>query len=349
MNTSKLYKGQSFKNYKELCQALEMEVKIANSKKAQLNELMRYCRFNQVGHKITIEEVYEFPQEKIENRGVTSIYKDIIQLLITDLLAQCNGKISISRTKLMNTIGMVNLNYGFCKEQVPKLSIYTEVDEKFIYDFYNTSSSSFRSIIETALNSLMDKRVIMYNKIIKVSDQGKFNSRTATDEELRLIMETEKEILEEMGYQQITHVRLSKDWKKFKMKTKSHLQKQSSIDFYFTAYDIQINEKYILNERNQLADLLLEKLNRQESKVELNQMIYSNVMKNAQLRHEKGFTSGKMAKTRLDNKYVDNIKLLADLLIDKKCPDITVRLQEIKLLDSSTIELIDSELERLFG
>jgi uncharacterized protein YdeI (BOF family) len=347
MNTSKLYKGQTFKNYKEMCTELGMEIKTStNSKNSQYKELERYCKYNKIGHKISIEEVYETPEDKIDNRGAVSIYRDIVQLLITDLLAQCDGQISISRNRLMSTIGMINVNYTECREQVPKLSKFIDVDEKFIYDFYNTSTSSFRSIIETALNSLMDKRVIMYGKIIKVSDKGIFNSRNATGEEIREIMEIEKEILEEMGYKQISHVRVSKDWKKFRLKVKSLLNKQTDIDFYFTAYDITINEKYIVNERNELADLLLEKLTRQESKSELNNLIYINVLQKAQHRHEKGFTAGRMAKTRLDSNYVENIKELADVLIDRNCPNISIKLKEV---DTVPMEAIDSELERLFG
>jgi hypothetical protein len=357
MKIEKLYEGQTFKNYKELCLELEMEVKkSSDTKNAQFKELALYCKFNKVGHKITIEEVYENPLPKIENRGKSkgsrnnnSIYGNLVQLLIADLLAQCNGHISISRSKLMVTIGMVNSNYSECRELTQKLAKYTEIDEKVIHDFYNTSTSSFKSVIETALKSLMDKRVIMFNKIIKVSEKDKYNPRNATELELNLIMDIEKEILEELGYNQISSVRMSKDWKTFRVKSKEKLQDRSDIDFYFTAYDITIHEKYIIEERNSLVDLLLEQVKRTESKDELNEIIYANLMINAQKRHEKAFTSRKMGKVRNNNQYLENFKQLSELLVNRNTPNILHKVRAIQIEeDSFTPELID-ELDKLFG
>lgn len=350
MKTEKLYEGQTFKNYKELCLELEMEIKKSvDTKNAQFKELARYCKFNKIGHKITIEEVYENPLPKIDNRGKDSIYGNLVQLLIADLLAQCDGHISISRSKLMLTIGMVNCNYSECRELVQKLAKYTNIDEKVIYDFYNTSTSSFKSVIETALKSLMDKRVIMYNKVIKVSDKDKYSTRAATEKELNLIMDIEKSTLEELGYKQISSVRVSKDWSKFKVKTKQLLQERSDIDFYFTAYDITIHEKYIIEERNELINLLLEQIKRQNSKDELNQLIYANLLLNAQKRHEKAFTSKKMGRVRIAKSYIENFEQLANLLIDKNTPNVIHKIKAIQIEeDIFTPEMIE-EMDRLFG
>jgi hypothetical protein len=347
MNIEKIYVGQTFKNYKEMCVELEMEIKNStNSKNSQYKELERFCIYRKSGHKIIIEEVYEHPLPKIDNN---SIYGTLIQLLITDLLAQCKGQISISRSKLMLSIGMVNCNYSECRELVQKLAKYTDIDEKVIYDFYNTSTSSFKSLIETALKSLMDKRVIMYNKIIKVSDKDKYSTRTATEKELNLIMDIERSILDELGYKQISSVRVSKDWKKFRLKSKQLLQENSDIDFYFTAYDITIHEKYIVEERNELMNLLLEKAKRQESKDELNQLIFANLLLNAQKRHEKAFTSKKMGKVRMVNTYLENFQQLANLLIDKNTPNLIHKIKAVEIEeDIFTPEMIE-EMDRLFG
>jgi hypothetical protein len=346
VNTDKLYTGQTFKNYKELCLELGLEVKKSvDTKNAQFKELSRYCKFNKIGHKIIIEEVYEKPLPKTENRGKNSIYGNLIQLLICDLLAQCKGHVSISKSKLMHTLGMVNRNYNECKEMVLKLSAYSDIDEKVIYDFYNTSSSSFKSIIETALNSLMDKRVIMFNKIIKIKELDKSYTRVATETELQTIMKIEKEILEELKYKQISAVRISKDWRKFKDKVTKSLHEQSNINFYYTAYDIAINEKYIIEERNYLINLLLEQVARQKSKDELNQLIYVNLLLNAQKRHEMAFTSKKMGRIRMPESYIENFKKLADLLIDKDADYIVT---QVKSMEVFTPEMME-EFEKMFG
>lgn len=351
MKIEKLFKGQTFKNYKELCNELEMEIKSStNSRNAQLKILECFCKFNKIGHKFTIEEIYETPKDKVDNRGgnFNTIYGDLIQILIADLLAQCKGHISISRSKLMHTIGMTNANYSECRETVPQLSKHIEMDEKFIYDFYNTSTSNFRSTIETALKNLMDKRVIMYNTVIKVSEKGLYSTRTAKEYELELIMDIEKNTLEEMGYKQISAVRVSRNWKNFKQTVSKLLHEKSNIDFYYTAYDITINEKYIAEERNELVNLLLQKVKRTESKNELNQIVQTNILNNAQKRHEKRFTSGKMAKTRLDKDYVNNIQKLAEVLIYIDSPNITYQVRNIKIEEELPLDLLD-EFEHLFA
>lgn len=352
MNIEKLEVGMTFKNYKELCAELGWEVKKSvDTKNAQFSELSRYCKFSKMGHKFFIDEVYDTPLPKIDNRGKDSIYGNLVQLLIADLLAQCEGHVSISRSRLMTTIGMVNSNYSECRELVQKLSKHTGIAEKLIYDFYNTSTSSFKSVIETALNNLMDKRVIMYNKIIKVSDKDTYNTRTATLLELELIMEIEKDTLEELGYRQISDVRVSKDWKKFKTITKRRLHEESEIDFYYTAYDITVNEKYIVDECNELANLLLEQVKRQESKDELNKLIYSQLLINAQKRHDKAkeFTaSRKMKEIRRHTTYVDYIRQLNDLLIDKNTTNFTYQVRKIKI-EALDIEGMEDELEMLFA
>lgn len=190
MLIDKIYTGQKFKNYKELCAVLGLEVKAsANSKNSQIKEISRYCKLDKMGHTYTVEEVFATPLPKVENRGKnknshnnsTVLYGNIIQLLVLDLLAQCDdGNLSISRSRLLHTINMINGNYSKLGEQTKKLSTYTEIEESIIYDFYNTSNSNFKKTVETALKSLSDKRKIWFDVVTKVTEIGSFKSRIAT-------------------------------------------------------------------------------------------------------------------------------------------------------------------------
>jgi hypothetical protein len=356
MNVKNLKSGQTFKNYKELCLELDMEIKSStNSKNAQYNELSRYCNYNKVGHKIIIEEVYETPTQKIDNRGKSEgsrnnnvVYGDIIQLLILDLLAQCkDGKLSISRSKLMLTISMINGNYSTGGEHTKKLSQYTEIEESIIYDFYNTSNSNFKNAVETALKNLMDKRIIWYDVVTKVSELGSRKTRLATEEEKEIIRDSEKSILNELNYKQVSQVRCSKDWRLFKKKVKNLLHNESMIDYYYFAYNINANEKYLQEERKELLNFLLEKVKREEYKGELNSTIYINLIENAKKRQNKGFTSGKMGKYRLSKDYIENIESLARLLINNKTTDITKLIMNLEE-DILSEEQLD-EIEQLFA
>lgn len=358
MKIENLYDGQVFKNYKHLCAELEMMVKTGkDSKNAQFKELERYCNFVKDGHKIMIKEVYDIPKEKVDGRGKSegsrrSLYGNGVQLLITDLLAQSEGNISISKSKLWVSIGMVNVNYGVCGQHVKKLSRYMEMDEKVIYDFYNINNSNFSSIVESALNGLENKRIILYNKVIKVALKGRYSKpRKATESELSQILRYEKKVLEEMGYKQISDVRLSKKWKEYQKKIKKLLEENTNINHYYPAYEITVNKDFIEQERNELADLLLEQVLREETKTNLNSTLIEYIIKNAEKRKKKGFTSGRMAKVRLGGRYIEDIKKLTSLLIDRNKSNIISNVQNVKI---NTLELpkelLDEiELADLFG
>lgn len=353
MNIEKLYVGQTFKNYKMLCEELGMEAKKANSKKAQLKELDRFCRYHNVGQTFYIDEIYETPKEKVENRGKSegsrrNIYGNAVQLLITDLLAKSDGYITISKNKLMLSIGMININYGYCGQQVKKLAKHININEKVIYDFYNTNNSNFTGIIETALNNLEDKAVIRHNKIIKVCDQGKYTTRVATKLEELQIMEYEKETLEELGFDSKSKVRVSKKWTEFKKETQKKLNKNTTIQYYYSAYEIIINKKYIEEERNKLADLLLEQVVKNETVSNLNSTIIENITKNAENRQNDISKQGKMSRVRNSFTYIEDIKKLATILVDKSTRNITNEIKNIKLEEELPPDIIE-QCELLFG
>jgi hypothetical protein len=351
MNLNNISEGQIFKNYKELCAEINQPIKTGKSKQLQLLDWERFFEFSRSGNSFIINKIYETPIEKVDNRGKSegsrrSIYGNAAQLLITDLLARSNGYITISKSKLMLSIGMINLNYGGCSQQIKKLAKYIDMNEKFIYDFYNINNGNFTRIIETALNNLEDKSIIIYNKIIKVCEQGRYSPRKATKWEETQILECEKEILEELGFENKSEVRVSNKWIKFRQGVQSKLNERTDIKYYYQAYEITVNKKYIEQERNKLANLLLKQVVRDETLNNLNLTIIEHFISNSKERHENGFTSGKLSKIRLDKNYIDNMKYLASLLIDKKAPRIIEYVSKINLEEELPLELLD-EIEQL--
>lgn len=317
MKIENLKVGQVFKNYKDLCNELEVEHKAGKSKQLQIKDWYRYFSYSKEGHKFIVNEVYKTPIKKIDNRGKDSKYGEFVQLLVLDLLAQCKSdNVSISRNKLMLAINMINSNYGTCSENVRKLSIYANIDERVVYDFYNTNNSNFKSTVETALKNLMDKRIIWVDMVTKVAVKDSKIHRIATRTEKVQILDIEKLVLNELGYKNVSQVRVSGEWKKFKNRTRTLLNFQSDINYYYSAYNITVNEKYIDNEREELIKYLLSNDERKNLKGKLNESIMNNIFENAEKRQKKGFTNGKKAKIRMSESYVDDIKRLSNLLIN---------------------------------
>jgi hypothetical protein len=355
MNISNISEGQIFKNYKALCAEINEPIKTGKAKQLQLQDWERYFEYSKSGNSFIINKIYEIPKEKVDGRGKSegsrrSIYGNATQLLITDLLARSNGYVTISKNKLMLSIGMININFGECSQQVKKLAKYTDINEKFIYDFYNINNGNFTRIIESALNNLEDKSIIIYSRIIKVCEQGRFSPRKATKWEETQILECEKEVLEELGFENKSDVRVSSKWVKFKQGVQNKLSERTEIKYYFYAYEITVNKKYIEQERNKLADLLLEQVVRDETLNNLNSTIIEHFIHNSQERHTNGFTSGKLSKIRLDKNYIEHMKHLATLLIDKDAPRIIDYVAKINLEEELPLELLD-EVEQmlLFG
>lgn len=342
MNKFKQLKvGQVVKNYKEMCLLLGQEEVSGKSKQLQIKDWERYISYSKQGHKFIIDEVFDIEVEKIETRGRKSIYGDVIQLLILDLLGYKNGKITISKSKLMKVIGMTNENYSLCQTNINKLSSYLNMNVDFIYDFYNTNSSNFKSIIKTALNDLESKRVIHYSTIKKLKTNDSVQNRVATEFEIVKIMEIEKEILISLGFEDMNKIRKSKYWNTFKAKVKDELSETTDIEYYYNAYEIIINKKFIDYEKESLVSLILSKLMRDKNKKELNNLIIDNSLDNAKNRHINFFNSSKMMEVRFDDEYIPNMQTLTDTLlnIDTKIIDLNLHTPE---LSTYQIEEIDN-------
>ena len=80
MKIEKLTSGMIVKNYKALCEILEIEPRKtgSNSYKAQLKEMNIKFKYRKEGHKFIIDEIYKNELKKIDNRrGNNKVYVDV--------------------------------------------------------------------------------------------------------------------------------------------------------------------------------------------------------------------------------------------------------------------------------
>ncbi|WP_310876962.1 hypothetical protein [Priestia megaterium] len=358
MNIEKLKSGQTYKNYKALCETLEIPVKKANSRKAQLRELDRYCLIQTIGHQIIIKEVYDTPKEKTENRGKSegsrnnnNVYGEFLQFVIADIAKNSKkGSVSFSRGRLMLAANMVNCNYQWGNQNVGKLSEYTSIDEAVIYDFYDTSDSNLTSAINSALKSLESKRVIFWERSVKVKPLAGDLHRRATEQEKRLILYYENEALRSTTYKTIEEVRVSKDWREFKRSCDKTIRENVGIEYYYLAYDITFNQEHVSIERDNLMKLISENYKSEEYREKLNSAIMSKFRVNAQLRHENAFSNKKKGKYRIDINYTNQMDTLISLLIDSKTEDIKSKVNDKHQRITENLKMqVNNEMDFLFG
>ena len=325
--------GQIVKNYKAMCAELDVPIEAGNSKKAQLKEWECHFAYERQGNKFIITEIYDIPKEKVDGRGKSSKYGELIQFLLADALFRTKRKhLSIGITKLLTTINMVNENYGFCSTRIKEISEHYKINPYVIYDFYNTSNSNLKGVIETALNNMRDKRVLRWEKIIKIctSETGSTH-RKATTEEWDLIDYYEAKALEEFPCDGMEEIRKSRYWKAFRETVKDYLNVNTHIKYYYHAYFISVQEEYIEKERDRLLEHILDKPKRETLRKKLNGTVMENFIENAEKRHLKSFTSNsKMRKYRIKDTYPKHIEQLVDLLINESQGSIKSQLKSNK-------------------
>ncbi|MBU9714450.1 hypothetical protein [Evansella tamaricis] len=347
-----LKKGQYFKNYKELCLELDIEIKKnTNSKNAQLKELSRYCRYHTEGHKFIIDEVYNNPKPKEDNRGKQGVFTHLMQTLIMDYLVEQNKQtVYVTRNHLLHHIRMMNKNYTYCSENVPQLSKMKKIEEKIIYDFFNTTNSNFKSAFMSVLANLRNRSLIMYEKVTSICQKDNIH-RPATEDEKESIQRCEKEVLNELGYKEMSHVRISSKWNEFKKRMSQLLLFNYDIRFYYISYKITVNRDYISDEYEDTLNLTLSELKREGLKNELNRIVMERLIANSKLRKKRASNptqSTKMDKYRLQFSYEDDNEKLVNLLIDYTADDITDEINRIAAEDMK-FKIEEEEFESLFS
>lgn len=366
MNIENLSKGQVIRNYKELCLILGEPIKSGKSKNLQLDDWLRYFEYTRQGNKYIIEKIYKevLPKEDKRENGNNSKYQEDISILLLDLLSQSSdGELFLSAGMLLKKLDMVNGNYSSGRKYIDKLSELIEVPEQNIYDFYNYTQSKLRGNLESALNYLRKKSLIIWSKettvcvrnidieINKLNDikikeiknnKAYFNTtlihRESTKEEKQLILRCEKEVLDLLGKKDQQEVFLSGQWNYYKANVNKLLLKYGNIEYYYNSYKITYEPSIIIDELDSLIKFTTQK--------RLNSNIKESITSSAQKRNSKVKNKilndvctkycgenvfeqelSELEKMYLSEKYLFYTDKLIDTTISKDCKNIIRSLQ----------------------
>ena len=315
MKIKNLTVGKVIKNYKELCELLEVEAKKSgsNSHKAQLKEFNRYFEFEKQGHKYIIKNIYDKPKDKIDNRsnnigGNNTVFADDIEHLILNILAKSkDDTVTIARGQLYKALSMCNENYLLGRSNINKLSEIIEIPKASIYEFYDNNSSKLRDTVERNLRRLRSRALITWNNTITVAvteveieynefGEPIFDKRTksiryktktvhrlADKFEKKAILKYEHEVLKEMGIDTIQKVFLLGKWKYFKQQVENKLRENdTNIDYYYDTYTITFNNEDVKNYVKKLSDNSIKDI-----KNNINYNMIESIKKSTMRRHNK--------------------------------------------------------------
>jgi hypothetical protein len=330
MNTQNLHDNMSVPNYQIFCELVGEPVLKGNAQKAQFKRWSKYLKIIKIKgtQKWFIEKIYDVPQEIEVNSKQSKIeYIANIQKLIITMLARSryNGYIFLSKNRLFKEIKMINGNYGFCKDNILKLSKYINVEFLTIEEFYTSSKSMLERNMNEALNKLKSKFLLKwYNtttvcvvdvdtaindnvcnniKAIELQkgvdeygdpiyeyvadNQSKIYHRKASPEELKRINELEKITAQDLGCSDKQELVKKGKWSEFKNIINNILFDEFNILFYYESYEIIYNDHIIIEEWMQQEGLNLDDINVIQEELELTDGIIKRLCDNVQHRHDK--------------------------------------------------------------
>lgn len=318
INLENLTTGMMLKNYKELCETLEVKPLSGNSKKAQMKWFGMHFTLEQQGYGFIIKEILTTEVQPKPTKGGANNnieYKENMERLILDILAQSGnkGSIFLSKNKFFYILEMVNVNYLDTYKRIDKWSKYLDVDEYTMQEWMDTTGGVLERSVESALTSLRNKALIIWSKEMTICKLQEIKSseilrqettkdrygekqtryilekdtrpiiKEAEDEERKQVLKTEKEVLNQLECTDKREVVQKGLWRDFKTKVESILIHKYKIKYYFQSYKILSNPEHIQAEfRNRY---LLDNDSREEEKIITNGSVLDRLKNNALSRY----------------------------------------------------------------
>lgn len=271
MKIENLKEGMVIKNYKELCELLEIKYTTGGAKQNQLIELKTWCKYHKEGKKFIIDEIYDkqiFPEITMEDifKSKNNKYIKSLANIILDYLHNEPKEVSnITINKLFTLLGITNTNYEECNYYRKELSQLYDIRLASIYYFYSNTKMEFKTIIERCLNNLKNRRVLNWYKVIMIRDPTTGQIYKADKQTEKMIINTEKEALKYLGINNMYE--LMKNRSKLK-EFNDIISKETNIN-YFYAYDLVIGEQAlrieynnVLEEKKKLNSMMINKTNK---------------------------------------------------------------------------------------
>lgn len=314
MKIKNLKVGMVIKNYKELCNLLDIESKKtgSNSHKAQLKELSRYFKYHKEGHKFIIDEIYSDVKKRIDNRstnkgGNNNVFVDDFRNLMIYMLHKNRTECMLmSKGAMFKAMNLVNENYLLARNNIPKLSEIVEIPQDFIYEFYDYNSVKLRDTLERNLKHCRSRSLLMYESVVSVAinevliaynelnqpildsngmviSESKLTYREATKEEKQIILRFENEVKKELGLKDNKEIFLKGKWKKFKQEVEKRLKiSGTNIKYYYEAYKITWNNDKIDEEYS-----ILKNIKKTDIENNINYNMVESIKKSTMKRHIK--------------------------------------------------------------
>lgn len=280
----------------------------------------------------------------VDNRSI--YYNDIELLLMHEMsksIVNNFTNINMSLNGLLFKLFMINKNYNEGKNNMNKLSMYTEIPINTIWDFYSSTQSKLKDNLYRALNKMQSKCLINY-EIRQTVCTKDYKYRHATGRERQIIVNIESEMLEEYNIK-YGNIASKKDillrglWKDWKTDINILLENEDII-YYFDTIDIKASNKF--------KSLLLDENKINEIANNLNNNIAISCFKTANKSNIKAtdfnitYDTKTKIKNRAEQNYINDTQRIIDLCIDINC-NISLRNELENIKGSKVYTLWDAK------
>lgn len=275
INTSDITVGQRIKNFKELCSVLHIPKKYqtcgGDQRKNILRDIQRYMKYERSGQAYIVQEIYETPIPKIDNR-VRGIYLDNIEPLLYCILyedSQHNGHRNAKKKKCVKTLTRWCQYIGLCNSKYKNDTYIRDFFKKKNINyitknhFYCFTDDRMRKVLYSSLNSLKKREIIEYADKIQLCFED-FKQMTIDKEIEKNILPIEQEVMKEMGANSLFQLKMRGLSKSFynrvtdKLKEKANNEKKffifKDLDFYYRVIEITYSPSVITDHYNKLQD-----------------------------------------------------------------------------------------------
>lgn len=240
--------GMVIKNYKQLCQLLDLPVLSGgNTKQAQIKNLKCYMDFEKSGQKFIITDIFDTPLTINDQRklGNNSIYVKYIETLLIHHLCNSSGIIFENITELFKMLSLANNNYKTISYNELFLKNNT-LDYLKLSKFYLFSYGKLRRILDSALKNMMSRNIITADcKFVIYSADSTIDYFIADEIQRQNIISVEREVLHtQFNNHTISDLFLNKQDRKFYKAVNEILYER----YHWSHYEKKFLIKYIRNE-----------------------------------------------------------------------------------------------------
>lgn len=251
MKIENLKNGQVLKNYKELCEVLDIKPTTGNARKAQFKELDRYCKYHKEGNKFIIDEIFQEVQSKMDNRklGNNNNQAKCLRYLLCNLLSaykiEQNEVLGFSKGLLLRKLNLINDNYTSAKVQRFQYAEALEVSPMALDECIEYIDNRSINAVKKAMQVLVNQKVLGYKySYTWVDHTGKHNHCCTLEH--NCIMEAEFEVMEAMKIRCKGKIFEFGRWNEFKREVKLYLMDKygdlfRKIDYYYSSFHFNYN------------------------------------------------------------------------------------------------------------